>query len=692
MHRSHSPTSAAASEGAAKSPLTAQATGPDADPTRLERLQQRLAALESIRAIKRLQIAYAQFAEFGLWDEMAALFTHGGVLQYGDVRVQGTAAISDWLRMTFGGGRDGLAPGALHTFLALTPVINLSTDGQSAMGRWHELSMLGKGAGDAHWAGGIQENTYCIEDGVWKISCLHHYPMYAGSYESGWRNLEPHLAVVPYHFTPEEAGTPIPMLDNAPGRIQLDVPAIEQRLARMRDEDLVRNLQNAYGYYIDQKMWTDVTDLFITDGTVEIAGIGIWQGEQGIRRLLQRDGASGLRHGEVNEHLQLHTLITVSPDGREAWARGLDLGMLGRNKAWALWTHATFSNHYVKQDGVWRIAAMRLFPKLRSDYYQGWGKSRLPEPEPRSGYEPNQPSNLPALTEALIPAFDFPNPATGRPIGLPAGIQAIGTNPTALDATRAPPGQGSGNIAIEELERRLAVEEAYDATENVSSAFGDFLDDFDWDNSAALFARTGRREKYQVGFYIGPERIRQADLTGFGRPTPPRIHIQVHLRTQPVIDVAYDGRSASLRTRLFSFNSMRDKPGWFQGGMYPNDRMVLEDGVWKFQHQAINELYFGSNGYKGGWADVPEPNPNQFAPDRKPTIMDKLRDAFPPDVHTVDLGVRGFGFAPGPEFIEWPGIKPMWFHYINPVSGRVPPNYCPDESICYQIRPLFVDQ
>ncbi len=274
----------------------------------------------------------------------------------------------------------------------------------------------------------------------------------------------------------------------------------------------------------------------------------------------------------------------------------------------------------------------------------------------------------------------------------PAGTQAIGSDPAAMHAATAQPGEGDGSVAIAELERRLAVEEAYDATENVSSAFGDYLDDFDWDNSAALFARTGRREKYQVGFYVGPDRIKQADLTGFGRPKPPRTFIQVHLRTQPVIDVAPDGRTTKLRTRLFSFNSLKDRAGQFQSGMYPNDKMVIEDGVWKFQHQAINELYFASNGYKGGWADVPEANPNQFAPDRTPTMMDKLRLAFPPDVLTSDLGVRGYGFAPGPDFIEWPGIKPMWFHYVNPVSGRIPPNYCPDESTCYQVKPLFQDQ
>ena len=39
----------------------------------------------------------------------------------------------------------------------------------------------------------------------------------------------------------------------------------------MNDEDKVRNLQNAYGYYMDRKMWDDVTDLFTADGALSIA-------------------------------------------------------------------------------------------------------------------------------------------------------------------------------------------------------------------------------------------------------------------------------------------------------------------------------------------------------------------------------------------------------------------------------------
>ena len=54
--------------------------------------------------------------------------------------------------------------------------------------------------------------------------------------------------------------------------------------------------------------------------------------------------------------------------------------------------------------------------------------------------------------------------------------------------------------------------------------------------------------------------------------------LPLHWRTQPVILVADDGRSASIRSRLFQPASSRTRAMGFGGGMY-HDQVVLEDGV-----------------------------------------------------------------------------------------------------------------
>lgn len=674
---------------------------------RIIRLEHEAGQVVSVRQVKRLQYAYAHFSEFGLWDQMADLFADRGVLCIGDREVKGRAAIRGWLLREFGHGRLGLAPGGVATRMQLTPVINLSADGMSAKGRWHELDMLGQLGGEALWSGGISENDYVLEGGRWKIARLHLYPMYAGRYEDGWKAPGKDIPVVPVHFTPDEAGVPMPRGDNGPPRpmsAPISAEDVGSRIVRLRSlltgmaaEDAAIRLQNIYGYYVDQKMWTDVTDLFEPQGTFEIVGTGRYTGEQNIRRAFGAMASSGLLQGEVNEHLQLEPIVTVSPDGKEAWLRGFELGMLGRNHVGAWWTQSIILTHFVRgADQLWRIRSMRLFPKLRSDYYQGWGKSQLAEPPPAKGYEPDAPSEvaLPKDGRAWLPAFDFPHPATGRPVSYPPGTVILASAAPAWSAGGATATEAAPTSAeIAELERQLAAARAHEGAENVSHAFGDYLDDFDWDNSAALFARTGRRGKYQVGFYVGPDRIRTAEITQYGRPRSPRSSVQIHLRVQPVIDISPDGMTARLRTRLFSLNASTQVAGSFQGAIYPNDRLVMQEGVWKFQHQSIDEFYSRSAGYANGWAKVPDTDQTiQFAPDRKPSMMDRLRAAYPPDVDILDMGLRGVGFAPNLEFVDFPAIKPMWFHYANPVSGRLPPNYCPDQSTCYQKQPLFRDQ
>src|SRR5262245_47620157 len=117
----------------------------------LARLSLEVQRAEDIRAVKRLQISYAQFAQFGLWSEMALLFTSDSEVTYGADRLKGHAAIQGHLRTNWGNGREGLPAGGLHTMLEDAPVLNLSADGKSAKGRWREFSMIGQLGGSARW-------------------------------------------------------------------------------------------------------------------------------------------------------------------------------------------------------------------------------------------------------------------------------------------------------------------------------------------------------------------------------------------------------------------------------------------------------------------------------------------------------------------------------------------------------------
>ena len=59
----------------------------------------------------------------------------------------------------------------------------------------------------------------------------------------------------------------------------------------------MRNLQASYGYYVDRRMWDDVSELFTDEGVYEVGGVGVYGGRTGIRKALERMGPAGLTHG-----------------------------------------------------------------------------------------------------------------------------------------------------------------------------------------------------------------------------------------------------------------------------------------------------------------------------------------------------------------------------------------------------------
>ena len=605
--------------------------------------------LISLREVKDLQRSYAQHAQSGHWTEMAALFTNDATFIRGTETVSGRKAIAQWLTRRGGGGFDdlsGLPAGALHTQFIDEPLANLSADGRSAKVRWMSLSFLGDGKGNARIEGGIYENEYVREALGWKIAVSHYYAQYSGPYADGWTNEGgADLAVVPYHFTVDESGVPLPPAAGAAPKSRESLASLLTKIDRLNDEDSVRNVQHAYGYYVDRKMWDDVVDLFAKDATVDIRGVGSFRGPKGVRTAMERMGAAGLEQGELNDHPLFDTMVQVLPGGREALSRGIDLGMIGDGgKGTARWELSVFRNRFVNEAGVWKLAELNVYPLMNVDYFKGWGSEGVVE-------NPSLPPLLAASTDN---------------------------------------GAAKGHADLAEARRRLARSMAYDGTENVSAAYGYYIDDFQWPAMGAIFAEHGSKQSPFAGYYFGRERISKAAVTMYGTTAPTlRSGIAFHWRTQPVINISADGRSANLRTRLFHPDTGKQSAALggrgganVMSGMYPNDQTVIENGVWRLWSLEIDEPYFTMAGWKAGWSGVKPNPPGSPRPPLSPLVA-----RMAPDILMTELGKRAEGFRGGTgETVEWPGILPMWFNYRNPVSGRVPESYWPDCVPC-ELKP-----
>jgi hypothetical protein len=116
---------------------------------------------------------------------------------------------------------------------------------------------------------------------------------------------------------------------------------------------------------------------------------------------------------------------------------------------------------------------------------------------------------------------------------------------------------------LAELERDTATAEAYDAVENLIGASG--------------YGRDGA--------------VLSDGRTSFASQI-----------LQPVIEIARDGRSATVRARLLELQGTSGGAGAWAAGVY-HGSAVRQDGSWKLQAFDLDHTWSGS--YPGGWARLP---------------------------------------------------------------------------------------
>jgi hypothetical protein len=212
------------------------------------------------------------------------------------------------------------------------------------------------------------------------------------------------------------AALPLPALAQQSPEQRL--AAYRERVERLEDEDAIEALQATYGYYFDKGLWSDVADLFATDGTFEYGQRGVYVGKDHVRRALLLFGREGLGQGYLNNHMQLQSIITVAPDGRTATARWQGMVMLSEPGANGVWGVGQYENAYVKERGVWKISKLHFYVQAEADYDLGFSRGPLRMEGPSALFPPDRPPTevYRAFPSGYTPPFSFVHPVTGQPL------------------------------------------------------------------------------------------------------------------------------------------------------------------------------------------------------------------------------------------------------------------------------------
>jgi SnoaL-like domain len=422
------------------------------------------------------------------------------------------------------------------------------------------------------------------------------------------------------------------------------VKAIAEETEYVEAITRIQRLGRAFGYYTDKGYFGEAADLFTDDGTFQWGVDGIYKGKARIRELLTRHGGGsmtdgpGLAFGRLNLRMQLQPVVSVATDGKSAHARWREWGLLGEYKKSATWGDAIIEDDYVKDNGVWKIAARRYYLNFEAPYQGGWAALRPVTGDWQSPVAKDFPPDAPVAApyrpfpSVFVPPYDY------------AGtLRAIQSRAPFDAPKRADDPLGRLEALADAKELQLARTHSVRALENLQAMYGYYIDKGQWQQAASLFSRDASYEFGQSGVYIGKAHVERAlSLMGPSGLAPGQLNNYVMV--QPIINVSADNRTAKARWRS-DVQLSADGKGRWGGGVYENE-YVNEKGTWKFSKLHYYVTFWGD--YDQGWA-------------AKPIAMDPPSTSIPPDK------------PPTLVYQSFPKLQIIPYHYNNPVSGRPTP-------------------
>jgi len=157
---------------------------------RLKELDRRVGLLDDLRQLERMNSIYGYYLAHLQWDDLTGIFSPTGTIEIAMRGIYvGPKSVRRNLNL-YGQATDSQF-GLQHNHMQFQPVIDVAPDGQSAKMRSRALSIMGQYERYAQWMGGVYENDYVKEGGVWKIKHDQVFNTYFVPYAVGWKSVQP---------------------------------------------------------------------------------------------------------------------------------------------------------------------------------------------------------------------------------------------------------------------------------------------------------------------------------------------------------------------------------------------------------------------------------------------------------------------------------------------------------------------
>jgi hypothetical protein len=209
----------------------------------------------------------------------------------------------------------------------------------------------------------------------------------------------------------------------------LDVEQLEKRLkileaenTKLKDIEEVRKLQYIYAVYLERGRFNEIHELFSANTEVPIENRGgfLIARKQGAEKMFGKK-YHDLMWGGPRPDDYLHVtapisgIIDIDPNGKTAHGRWYGLMFMNHNTttAGANLEMGQYENDYIKEDGKWKILALRFYDIVRKKFEDGWEK--IPMVTGLPGYDklPDSKTNSPFGDQM---PFHFKHPITAKEV------------------------------------------------------------------------------------------------------------------------------------------------------------------------------------------------------------------------------------------------------------------------------------
>lgn len=148
----------------------------------------------------------------------------------------------------------------------------------------------------------------------------------------------------------------------------MDIATLARRLQRLEDIEAIKQLKARYAALCDANYDADaLAELFTEDAVWDGETLGRAEGREGIRQFFR--GSSQRISFAI--HNILSPIIDVTGDtATGSWY--LLQACTYRDGNQAVWGAATYTDRYVRQDGLWKFQHVHIHSHFWTPYSEGW--------------------------------------------------------------------------------------------------------------------------------------------------------------------------------------------------------------------------------------------------------------------------------------------------------------------------------